>query len=119
SAGSEISRREFYIPVTRLGVAPDSLVPTVSRWLKIICCKSAVADGNGLFLGQVPVIHGPLRGAASQSRGDDEHEKAQHRPNETKTSDGGRDRTSIGVEVWKSSQKWSAQPRTLSGFAPL
>ena len=30
-------------------------------------------------------------------------------PNENKMSDGGRDRASLGVEVWKSSQKWSVQ----------
>ena len=28
-------------------------------------------------------------------------------PNEHKMSDGGRDRASLGVKVWKSSQKWS------------
>jgi len=27
----------------------------------------------------------------------------EHRPNENKMSDGGRDRASLGVEVWKSS----------------
>jgi hypothetical protein len=30
-------------------------------------------------------------------------------PNENKMSDGGRGRVSIGVEVWNSSQKWSAR----------
>jgi hypothetical protein len=31
---------------------------------------------------------------------------ALHRSNENKMSDGGRGRPSLGVEVWKSSQKW-------------
>src|SRR5205823_10349769 len=31
------------------------------------------------------------------------------RSNENKISDGGRGRTSLGVEVWKSSQKWSVR----------
>src|SRR5882724_5089028 len=39
-----------------------------------------------------------------------------HRPNENKMSDGGRGRASLGMEVWKSSQKSSVQPRMLSGF---
>jgi hypothetical protein len=41
------------------------------------------------------------------SRGDKQHgenHKARHRPNENKMSDGGRDRASLGVGVWKSSQ---------------
>ena len=35
--------------------------------------------------------------------------KLLHRPNENKMSDGGRGRASLGVEVWRSSQKWSVQ----------
>ena len=31
------------------------------------------------------------------------------RPNENKMSDGGRERAALGVEVCKSSQKWSVQ----------
>ena len=31
------------------------------------------------------------------------------RPNENKMSDGGRERASLGVKEWKSSQKWSVQ----------
>jgi len=31
------------------------------------------------------------------------------RSNKTKMSDGGRERASLGVEVWNSSQKWSVQ----------
>jgi hypothetical protein len=38
--------------------------------------------------------------------------------NENKMSDGGRGRGSLGMVVWKSSQKWSVQPRKRSGFAP-
>src|SRR5438477_3547196 len=40
---------------------------------------------------------------------------SRHTPNENKMSDGGGERASLGVEVWKSSQKWSVQR---SPFAP-
>ena len=36
-------------------------------------------------------------------------QRARMRSNENKMSDGGRGRASLGVEVWKSSQKWSAR----------
>src|SRR5947209_4045446 len=39
--------------------------------------------------------------------------------NETKMSDGGRRRVSIGVEVWKSSQKWSVQRSAVRSIAWL
>src|SRR5689334_14196292 len=39
--------------------------------------------------------------------------------NENKMSDGGRGRVSIGVEVWKSSQKWSAQRSAVRSIAWL
>jgi len=44
-----------------------------------------------------------LRCTQGQQR-DDEYCQAWHRPNENKMSDGGRDRASLGVEVWNSSQ---------------
>jgi hypothetical protein len=34
-------------------------------------------------------------------------------------SDGGRERASLGVEVWKSSQKWSAQRSAVRSIAWL
>jgi hypothetical protein len=34
-------------------------------------------------------------------------------------SDGGRDRSSLGVKVWKSSQKWSAQRSAVGSIAWL
>ena len=39
--------------------------------------------------------------------------------NENKMSDGGRDRASLGVNVWKSSQKWSAQRSVVRSIAWL
>ena len=39
--------------------------------------------------------------------------------NENKMSDGGRDRASLGVEVWKSSQKWSVQRSAVRSIAWL
>src|SRR4051812_17580835 len=41
------------------------------------------------------------------------------RSNETKMSDGGRERTSIGVEVWRSSQEWGAQRSAVRSIASL
>jgi hypothetical protein len=38
-------------------------------------------------------------------------------PNENKMSDGGRDRASLGVKVWKSSQKWSVQRSAVRSIA--
>ena len=40
-------------------------------------------------------------------------------PNENKMSDGGRDRASLGVEMWKSSQKWSVQRSAVRSIAWL
>jgi hypothetical protein len=39
--------------------------------------------------------------------------------NENKMSDGGRDRALLGVEVWKSSQKWSVQRSAVRSIAWL
>jgi hypothetical protein len=39
--------------------------------------------------------------------------------NENKMSDGGRERSSLGVKVWKSSQKWSAQRSAVRSIAWL
>ena len=39
--------------------------------------------------------------------------------NENKMSDGGRERASLGVEGWKSSQKWSVQPSAVRSIAWL
>jgi hypothetical protein len=39
--------------------------------------------------------------------------------NEKKMSDGGRERASVGVEVWKSSQKWSVQRSVVRSIAWL
>ncbi len=41
------------------------------------------------------------------------------RPNEKKMSDGGRGGASLGVEVWKSSQKWSVQRPAVRSIARL
>jgi hypothetical protein len=41
------------------------------------------------------------------------------RPNENKMSDGERERASLGVNVWKSSQKWSAQRSAVRSIAWL
>src|SRR6266536_1060106 len=40
-------------------------------------------------------------------------------PNEKKMSDGGRERASIGVELWKSSQKWSVERSAVRSIAWL
>src|SRR5215472_6058136 len=40
-------------------------------------------------------------------------------PNENKMSDGGRERASLGVKVWKSFQKWSAQRSAVRSIAWL
>jgi len=42
---------------------------------------------------------------------------ARHRSNENKMSDGGRNRASLGVGVWKSSQKWSVQRSAVRSIA--
>ena len=47
------------------------------------------------------------------------HQSADHTSNENKMSDGGRGRASLGVEVWKSSQKWSAQRSAVRSIAWL
>jgi hypothetical protein len=41
------------------------------------------------------------------------------RPNENKMSDGGRDRASLGVKVWKSFQKWSVRRSAVRSIAWL
>jgi hypothetical protein len=42
-----------------------------------------------------------------------------HGPNENKMSDGGRDRATLGVEAWKSSQEWSVQRAAVRSIAWL
>src|SRR5207244_289283 len=42
-----------------------------------------------------------------------------HRPNENKMSDGGRERALLGVEVWKSCQKWSVRRSAVRSIAWL
>jgi hypothetical protein len=42
-----------------------------------------------------------------------------HRPNENKISDGGRERASLGVEGWKSSQMWSVPRSAVRSIAWL
>jgi hypothetical protein len=39
--------------------------------------------------------------------------------NENKMSDGGRERATLGVKVWKSSQKWSVQRSAVRSIAWL
>ena len=39
--------------------------------------------------------------------------------NENKMSDGGRDRASLGMEIWESSQEWSAQRSAVRSIAWL
>jgi len=39
--------------------------------------------------------------------------------NENKTSDGGRGRASLGLKVWKSSQKWRVQRSAVRSIAWL
>jgi len=39
--------------------------------------------------------------------------------NETEMSDGGRERVSLGVEVWKPSQKWSVRRSAVRSIAWL
>jgi len=39
--------------------------------------------------------------------------------NENKMSDGGRNRASVGMKVWKSSQKWSVQRSAVRSIAWL
>ena len=46
-------------------------------------------------------------------------ELMQFSSNENKMSDGGRDRALLGVEVWKSSQKWSVQRSAVRSIAWL
>gem|GEM_PF-3233927 len=43
--------------------------------------------------------------------------KARIGPNETKMSDSGRRRVSLGVKMWESSQKWSAQRSDVRSIA--
>jgi hypothetical protein len=50
---------------------------------------------------------------------DDRSSLDTHRPNENKMSDGGRHRASLGLKVWKSSQKWSVQPSAVRSIAWL
>ena len=58
--------------------------------------------------------------AEQEKRGGDEYSLGTgHTPNENKMSDGGRGRVSLGVEVWKSSQKWRVQRSAVRSIAWL
>jgi len=52
----------------------------------------------------------------SKSEDQDFHEMRVS-PNENKMSDGGRGRVSLGLEMWKSFQKWSAQRSAVRSIA--
>jgi hypothetical protein len=56
---------------------------------------------------------------AEQEREHHETTEKAHRSNENKMSDGGRERASLGMEVWKSSQKRSVQRSTVRSIAWL
>jgi hypothetical protein len=43
----------------------------------------------------------------------------EHRPNENKMSDGGRERASLEMNGWKSSQKWTVQRSAVRSIAWL
>ena len=64
------------------------------------------------------------KSSQTKQRGNDETQDEPDMPhgmrsNENKMSDGGRGRTSIGVEVWKSSQKWSVRRSAVRSIAWL
>src|SRR4051794_26677783 len=59
------------------------------------------------------------RHAASEQKRAEQQDARSHSPNENKMSDGGRWRASLGVEVWKSSQKWSVQRSAVRSIAWL
>jgi hypothetical protein len=61
----------------------------------------------------------PERGTSDATERNAKHDDALHTPNENKMSDGGRGRASLGVEVWKSSQKWSIQRSAVRSIAWL
>ena len=54
-----------------------------------------------------------------RSRKKSRRDRDANAPNENKMSDGGRERASLGVEVWKSSQKWSVQRSAVRSIAWL
>src|SRR5207237_6871987 len=56
---------------------------------------------------------------ATDKQTDDEQTRDGHAPNENKMSDGGRERAPLGVEMWKSSQKWSVQRSAVRSIAWL
>jgi len=56
---------------------------------------------------------------SKKSQRDEDYTQNGHRPNENKMSDGGRGRASLGVKVWKSSQKWSVRRSAVRSIAWL
>ncbi len=77
-ARAGIPRREKNVPISRVGVSPDQLMPAIFRRIKTVCCKSAVTDGNSLFLRQSPAAIQLLRGATSNYQQSNERIKASH-----------------------------------------
>jgi hypothetical protein len=63
----------------------------------------------------------PLTRLTIIREGISEKEKTQRlfASNENKMSDGGRERASLGVEMWKSSQKWSVRRSAVRSIAWL
>src|SRR5207244_9435268 len=55
----------------------------------------------------------------SNSRRKAQRQNQLHKSNENKMSDGGRGRASLGVKVWKSSQKWSVRRSVVRSIAWL
>ncbi len=67
--------------------------------------KGRIRDSQGVPGGIVEVEDQARRATRQKQCGQKQKWGVAHRPNENKMSDGGRERASLGVEVWKSSQK--------------
>jgi hypothetical protein len=65
---------------------------------------------------RIPVARAAGNPKTAAKRG---NEKRASSSNENKMSDGGRGRASLGVKVWKSSQKWSVQRSAVRSIAWL
>ena len=80
-----------------------------------------MAKSSARFLTSVSGIPGSDRAAARNHPLERSLRRRERRlgSNENKMSDGGRGRASLGVEGWKSSQKWSVQRSAVRSIAWL
>ena len=94
----------------------DAVSPHLEWVVRYRCCEEQVLAQRVIDVNRLWRRGG---GCGNNPCKDQNQQAGAHRSNETKMSDGGRERASLGVKVWKSSQNWSVQRSAVRSIAWL